>query len=188
VRLVTAHLELRRFTPGDFPLVSRLYSDPEVTRFLGGVKDRAGIERLMSERILEYYDRHPGLGTWATIERSTGACVGMHVLNYIRGETIVQIGYILFREFWGRGYATEMARPLLRYGFTSLGLARIAGITDLDHVVSQRVLAKIGLERRPDREFTHPDYQGHGPFAFFDRDAGSWITAHHEEREGSEGA
>lgn len=176
VTLTTEHLRLRRFTPDDFELVYRLHSDPDVTRFLGGVKDRAGVEQLMAERILGYYERHPGLGTWATIERSTGACVGMHVLNYIRGETIVQVGYILFREFWGRGYATEMARALLRYGFVDRGIPRIAGITDLDHVVSQRVLVKIGLERRADRTFTDPSYEGHGPFAFFDRDAESWLA------------
>jgi RimJ/RimL family protein N-acetyltransferase len=188
VTLTTARLRLRRFTPDDFGLVFRLHSDPDVTRFLGGVKDRAGVEDLMAERILGYYERHPGLGTWATIERSTGTCAGMHVLNYIRGETIVQVGYILFPEFWGRGYATEMAHALLRYGFTDLGVARIAGITDLDHVVSQRVLEKIGLERRPDRTFSHPSYAGHGPFAFLDRDAESWTKAHHEEDEESEGA
>ena len=77
-----------------------------------------------------------------------------------------------------------MARPLLRYGFVDLGLSRIAGITDLDHVVSQRVLEKIGLERRADRTFTHPAYDGHGPFAFFDRDADSWLSAHDRPRQG----
>ena len=176
VTLATARLSLRRFTPDDFELIFRLHRDPEVTRFLGGVKDRAAAERLMADRILGYYERHPGFGSWATIERATGACVGIHVLNHIQGETIVQIGYILFREYWGRGYATEMAEPLLRYGFVDLGVPRIAGITDLDHVVSQHVLQKIGLERRADRTFPHPAYAGHGPFAFFDRDAASWLA------------
>jgi RimJ/RimL family protein N-acetyltransferase len=72
-------------------------------------------------------------------------------------------------------YATEMSIRLLRYGFGELGIERIAGITDLANVDSQRVLLKAGLVRDGERIFAHPSYGGE-PLAWFDRDAASWLA------------
>jgi [ribosomal protein S5]-alanine N-acetyltransferase len=171
--LLTPRLALRRLTPADLDLLSRLQSDPDVMRYAGGVKSRADTEAFLNERILDYYTRHPGLGVWATIERATGKCIGQHLLNHIRGESIVQVGYLLFPEYWGRGYATEMCTRLLNYGFSDLGIERIAAITDLPNVISQRVLLKAGLVRDGERTFEH---YGTAPLAWFERDATSWLA------------
>ena len=171
--LLTPRLELRRFTPDDLDLLCRLQSDREVMRYVGGVKSRADTEVFLNERVLDYYMQYPGMGVWATIERATGACIGHHLLNHIRGESIVQVGYVLFSEYWGRGYATEMCIRLLRYGFSELGLGRIAGITDLPNVDSQRVLLKAGLMRNGERVFAA---YGSAPLAWFERDAVSWLA------------
>jgi ribosomal-protein-alanine N-acetyltransferase len=171
--LLTPRLALRRFTLADLDLLSRLQSDPDVMRYVGGVKSRADTEVLLNERILNYYEQHPGLGIWATIERASGTCIGQHLLNHIRGESIVQVGYLLFPEHWGRGYATEMSIRLLLYGFGELAIERIAGITDLPNVDSQRVLLKAGLLRDGERTFAH---YGAAPLAWFERDAASWLA------------
>jgi ribosomal-protein-alanine N-acetyltransferase len=103
----------------------------------------------------------------------------VHLLNEMQGETHIQVGYILFKHYWGRGYATEMSIALLRYGFTQMRLPQIVAITDLPHVVSQRVLLKAGLHRNGERSFAHPRYAD-GPFAWFERDAADWLA---EDRE-----
>ena len=172
--LTTARLALRRFTPADLDWLAELYSDPEVTRYLGGVKDRAKTEELLNTRILQYYDQHPGLGIWMTVERATGTPLGFHLLNHIRGESIVQIGFTLAKPAWGRGFGTEMASAVLRYGFVDLKLDQIAGMANLQNHASQRVLLKIGLERKGERAFPHPDYAAAGAMAWFERDAAGW--------------
>jgi len=177
--LVSRRLALQRFTRGDLDLLVRLHADPRVMRFVGGVKTRAETEVLVEERIFDYYERHPGLGMWATLERASGACVGIHLLNHIRGESIIQVGYLLLAEYWGRGYATEMCMRLLRYGFTDLGLPQIFAITDLAHVDSQHVLRKSGLQRRGERSFDHPAYGG-APMAWFECDGARWLAEHAE--------
>jgi ribosomal-protein-alanine N-acetyltransferase len=151
-----------------------VYGDPEITRYLGGVKDRAKTEGLLNGRILQYYEEHPGLGIWMTVESATGRPVGFHLLNHIRGESIIQIGYTLERAAWGKGFATEMAAAVLRYGFVDLNLPRIVGMASLQNHASQRVLEKIGLERRGERAFPHPDYAAEGPMAWFERDRADW--------------
>ena len=88
-----------------------------------------------------------------TVERASGARAGFHLLNNIQGESIIQVGFALLEPFWGRGYGTEMAAAVLRYGFAELGLPTIAGMASLQNLASQRVLAKIGLERRGERAF-----------------------------------
>ena len=176
VWLQTERLALRRFTPRDYDWLLEMYSDAEVMRYGGGVKTPEQVTVVMRDRILEYYETHPGLGVWQTVERATGTPVGFHVLNNIQGESIVQIGYFLLRPAWGRGYATEMAHALLRYGFTDLGLSFIAGMAELENVASHRVLTKIGLRRKGERAFAHPAYAHAGAMAWFEREAAEWLS------------
>jgi [ribosomal protein S5]-alanine N-acetyltransferase len=174
--LETARCGLRRFTAEDRDWFRALYADPDVTRYLGGVKSAAQADELLQTRILEYYEANPGLGIWMTIERASGERLGFHLLNNIQGESIIQVGYSLTRAAWGRGFATEVATAVLRYGFVDLGLPRIAGMASLGNVASQRVLEKIGLERRGERAFPHPAYAAEGPMAWFEREADAWIA------------
>ena len=175
--LTTGRLALRRFTLDALELLVRLHGDPRVMRYAGGPMSREQSLEVLRGRILEYYAQHPGLGIWATLERSTGDCVGLHLLNHIRGEPLIQVGYLLYPEYWGRGYATEMTLRVLRYGFEALGLPQIVGITDPANIESQRVLLKAGLLRRGERSFAHPAYQ-QGPLAYFERDAADWLALH----------
>ena len=62
---------MRRFTRDDRDWLRELYADPDVTRYLGGVKSAAQADDLLQTRILDYYDANPGLGIWMTEERST---------------------------------------------------------------------------------------------------------------------
>lgn len=173
----TARLALRRFTPDDIDVLHQMYSDADVARYVGGTKTREQTQEMLDQRILAYYDAHPGLGVWMTLERASGACVGMHLLNNIQGETHIQLGYVLFKEHWGRGYATEMGVALLRYGFAAAGLEQIVAITDLANTDSQRVLLKAGMQRRGERSFPHPAYAAQGPLAWFEADREDWLAA-----------
>jgi ribosomal-protein-alanine N-acetyltransferase len=176
--LATRRLALRRFTDADFDWFAALYGDADVTRHLGGVKSRSDARAFFESRILRYYEEHPGLGMWITLQVSDGQQIGFHLLNHIRGESIVQVGFTIAKPVWGMGYATEMAEALLRYGFVDLQLPRIAAMANRDNLASQRVLAKVGLERRGERAFSHPDYASAGPMAWFEREAGDWLTDH----------
>ena len=57
------------------------------------------------------------------------------------------IGYVLAREYWGKGIMTEAARALLAFGFGELGLHRITATCRPENIGSQRVLEKIGMTR-----------------------------------------
>jgi ribosomal-protein-alanine N-acetyltransferase len=174
--LTTPRLALRRFTRDDLDWLADFYADYDVAHFLGGTKTRQETEELLDTRILNYYEEHPGLGIWQTVERDTGAPIGFHLLNHIRGESIIQVGYGLLTPAWGKGYATEMAEAVVRYGFADLGLPTIAGMAHIDNVASQKVLLKIGLHRNGERAFPHPAYASLGAMAWFERDRTGWFA------------
>jgi RimJ/RimL family protein N-acetyltransferase len=65
----------------------------------------------------------------------------------------VEVGYLLSKQFWGRGYATEGAKAALAFGFETLGLGQVIGLTHPENTASQNVLLKCGLEYVEQKEY-----------------------------------
>ncbi len=149
VYLETARLTLRRFTAADADNLVALDSDPEVMRWLnGGVPTpRAVIERDILPRFLHSYQRRAGYGVWAAIERASGDFLGWFGFQPPAGASPddISLGYRLRRAAWGKGYATEGARALIRKGFSELGAQRVFATTYQDNLASRRVMEKAGL-------------------------------------------
>jgi RimJ/RimL family protein N-acetyltransferase len=147
--LETERLILRRLSLADLDRMARLNSDPQVMRYIG---DGSVWSREVSEqrirRVLRMYESQPGLGSWVAEEKRTGKFLGTCALMYIPKTVEVEVGYRLARSAWGRGFATEGARALVRYGLFELGLNRVAGLTHPGNIASQQVLMKAGLQRR----------------------------------------
>ena len=57
----------------------------------------------------------------------------------------VEVGYLLGKLYWGKGYATEGAQVGMDYGFETLKLDRIVGIVHPENVASRHVLEKLGM-------------------------------------------
>lgn len=144
VLLETDRLILRRFTNADFDRSVELDSDPEVTFFItGGVPEFDGP---MLAEWLAQYDRWPGYGTFAAIERSSGMFLGWFHLRPADGtEDEPELGYRLRRDAWGKGYATEAATALVDKAFTELGASRVWACAMAVNTASRRVMEKAGL-------------------------------------------
>jgi RimJ/RimL family protein N-acetyltransferase len=147
--LETHRLVLRRFTEADEDNLVELDSDPEVMRFLNGGRPTPREEvRGRLPVLFGYYDRYEGFGFWAAEEKSTGLFLGwFHFRPRLHeprdGE--IELGYRLRRSAWGKGYATEGSRALIRKGFTELGVERVFAQTMTVNLGSRRVMEKSGL-------------------------------------------
>ena len=75
----------------------------------------------------------------------------------------VEIGWRLASCHWNKGYATEGARAVLKYGFLTLNLPEIVSFTVVNNKASRRVMEKIGLHRHPDDDFDHPRLAADSP-------------------------
>jgi RimJ/RimL family protein N-acetyltransferase len=147
--LESDRLVLRRFTESDVDNLLSLHGDPEVMRFINGGKPtpRDTLRDDTLPRFLHAYERFEGFGVWAAIERSTGEFVGWFEF-YPRkdaGPEEVELGYRLRRSAWGKGYATEGSRALIRKGFVELGVRRVVAETMVVNAASRRVMEKAGL-------------------------------------------
>ncbi|MDQ3867875.1 MAG: GNAT family N-acetyltransferase [Actinomycetota bacterium] len=122
-----------------------LYADPGAMRFAGGATQSLDESEERLRRFLDHQERH-GFGFWAVTLRENAAVIGDGGLIHLafRGPE-VEVGYRLKSPYWGKGYATEVARAVVAYGFDTLGLDRIVGVTHPENVASQRVLEKAGL-------------------------------------------
>ncbi|KAA9327482.1 GNAT family N-acetyltransferase [Hymenobacter busanensis] len=140
----TARLALRPITAADYDLYYLLNTDAEVMRHIGPPRSPELVREFLANMAADYA-RWPGLGRWFTVEKATGAVVGIHLLKPLEASGHIELGYRLLPAYWGRGYATEMGRALVEYGFQELGLQQIVGITAPDNLASQHVLEKCGL-------------------------------------------
>jgi RimJ/RimL family protein N-acetyltransferase len=126
-----------------------LDADPDVMRFVtGGMPtSRDEIENEVLPAFLRYYERYEGYGFWAAIEKATGDFLGWFHFrppqDAIPGE--VELGYRLRKSAWGKGYATEGSRALIRKGFTELGVQRVVAGAMAVNTASRRVMEKAGL-------------------------------------------
>jgi RimJ/RimL family protein N-acetyltransferase len=145
-RLETERLSLRRprLTDAD-SIFTRFASDPEVTRFLGWPRH----ESLEATRaFLEFSDAQwtnwPA-GPYLIESREDGRLLGSTGLGFetsFRAAT----GYVIARDAWGQGYATEALRAMVALA-PSLGVRRLYALCHPDHPASQRVLEKCGFHR-----------------------------------------
>ena len=90
-----------------------------------------------------------------------GRPIGFVGLSLFRSQThfapCVEIGWQFDPEIWGKGYATEAARALLRHGFDDLGLDEIYAFAVPENRPSIAVMERIGMKRVKDGDFDHPD-------------------------------
>lgn len=149
ILLETERLVLRRFTPADAEALFDLDNDHGVMRFITGGRPtpREEIRDETLPRFLGYHERFESFGFWAAVEKPSGGFLGWFEFRPpdSGGPGEIELGYRLRRAAWGRGYATEGSRALIRKGFTELGVRRVVATTMAVNLASRRVLEKAGL-------------------------------------------
>lgn len=151
--LHTERLVLRMFRLEDADPYAAMCADPEVMRFLtldGKPMSRTEAWRHMA-MILGHWQLR-GYGMWAVEERASGALVGRVGFNDPDGWPGFELGWMLGRAWWGRGFATEAARAALEHAFSSLGRAHVISLIYPDNRRSIRVAERLGerVERTVD--------------------------------------
>jgi RimJ/RimL family protein N-acetyltransferase len=69
---------------------------------------------------------------------------------------MIEIGWRLAPEFWGKGYVTEAAEAWLAYGFETLGLDEIVSFAVANNRRSTAVMERLGMSADPSADFDHP--------------------------------
>jgi RimJ/RimL family protein N-acetyltransferase len=143
--LETARLLLRRPTLADAcGIFDRYAGDPVVTRYLSWPthRTRADTHAFLAWSDMEWA-KGPA-GSYIIFSREDNCMLGGTGLSFI-SPTRAVTGYVLARDAWGRGYATESLQAMVDLS-GQIGVTRLEAICHIDHQASARVLEKCGFQ------------------------------------------
>lgn len=145
-RIETPRLVIRPFTRNDLEPLAAIFAHPEVMRFIGDgpISEQETVEWL--ERWMPMVER-TGYGHLAVTLRGTGAVIGRcgPVMRELPIGREIEISYLLARERWGCGYATEAAAAVRDYGLGELGQRRLVSLIAHGNSASEGVAKRIGM-------------------------------------------
>jgi RimJ/RimL family protein N-acetyltransferase len=142
--LSTERLLLRQFEADDVEPYARICADPETMRHIGDgrVLDLVGAWRAVALMLGHWQLR--GYGIWAVEERATGELVGRIGLHRPEGWPGLEVGWLLARSRWGRGYATEGGAAAVGYAWRELDAGHLVSLIAPANERSIRVAERLG--------------------------------------------
>jgi ribosomal-protein-alanine N-acetyltransferase len=160
--LTTPRLGFRHWTPSDLPLAVSLWSDPDVTRLIGGPLSKENIAHKLDAEIssMNLY----GVQYWPVFHLATeefAGCAGLR--PHQPNEKIYELGFHLLPAFWRQGLAAEAGRAVIPYAFETLHARSLFAGHHPENAASRRVLKKLGFvftheELYPPTGLSHPSY------------------------------
>lgn len=142
--LETPRLVLRQFVESDVGPLARMYGDAESMRYIGAgaTASREETWRAIGGMLGHWLLR--GYGMWAVEERETGSMVGRVGFIDPEGWPGFELGWMIERSRWGRGYAPEAATAALKFARDVLRKERVISLIRPANAASIRVAEKIG--------------------------------------------
>jgi ribosomal-protein-alanine N-acetyltransferase len=141
----TQRLILRPWLVDDADALLSILQEKDILRYFPPTEPRT-IHQV--RKYISFHHKHwqqHGYGHWAVIERESGRLIGWNGLEYLPETDETEVAYLLSREFWGRGYASEAGLAAVRFGLDQAGLRQIIGLVHPENIASRRVLEKCGL-------------------------------------------
>jgi RimJ/RimL family protein N-acetyltransferase len=146
--LETERLILKNTELSDLDNLVALRSDPDVMKYIddGSTHTEERVKGFLSFAIP--YQKKYGIGFCSVFDKESGNFIGQAGLFHIGFDDTnpeIEIAYRLHKKFWGKGYATELAKALIKWGFQHLSVNKLIAAADPENIASQKVLQKAGL-------------------------------------------
>jgi len=145
-RLETDRLIIRPWNPDDRPAFTALTRDPEVMHYVhrGLPYSEDEVDEWFTRQARQLAEHDLCMG--AVIEKSSGRFIGLAGTQPLGTTGELEIGWILARDAWGHGYATEAGSAAMRHVLETLARPRVVAIIDPDNEPSKRVAARLGMK------------------------------------------
>ncbi len=143
--LTTPHLTLRPIVPADAVTLHRIYQTDGVLQYFPNPAPPP-LEKV--ERFIAYQQTHwekYGYGNWGVVPQGEKDIAGWAGLQYLPELDETEVGFLLDRSYWGKGYASEAARASLQFGFEHFAFGHIIALVHPENAASRRVLEKCGM-------------------------------------------
>jgi [ribosomal protein S5]-alanine N-acetyltransferase len=141
----TPRLVLRPLQPTDAAVLHRIYQSEGVLRYFPNPAPPP-LERI--DRFIAGQQAHwekYGRGNWGILPNGALEIAGWAGLQYLPELDETEVGFLLDRPFWGKGYATEAALASLRFAFDRCRLDHIIALVHPENAASVHVIEKCGM-------------------------------------------
>lgn len=136
---------IRETTAEDVDCFYRIYSNPEITKYMEDlypeVEQEKQYVREYIEKVYAFYE----FGVWTVLERKSGEVIGRAGFSYRQGYEDPEIGYIIGVPWQRHGYAEEVCRAILEYGWRELGFERVQAMVETQNEASLILCDKLGF-------------------------------------------
>lgn len=160
-QLETARLKTRFLTRDDIAVWSKFFECEECVQFFptfGETTTEGRATHWIEKQLGRYKDNRFGLQ--ALIDKETGEFIGQCGLlaQDVDGITEVEVGYHIFRQHWGKGYASEASQMFKKYAFDNELCKSLVSLIHIDNVLSQKVAERNGMKRDKRIKFFDEDH------------------------------
>ena len=144
VVLETKRLILRCQKEQDLNFLLALWTDNEVTKYVGGPREKAKLIDSFNEVQINKEDKYD---LWYVVLKESAETIGMAGLlqKEIESESHYEVSFFIDRKYWNNGYATEIAEAIVLHHRNSDGIKTFVAIVDKENVSSINVAQKIGM-------------------------------------------
>lgn len=143
--LETKRVYLREFLHSDIKALSEIYSNAEIMKYMG----RGGpLNAEQTLKMINYWQseyKNYGYGFWAMINKEDEKLIGHCGFSFIKEAGETEIAYLLDKPYWGKGFATEISKKTLEYGFDKFNFKKVIALVYPDNKQSIRVIEKMGM-------------------------------------------
>lgn len=156
--LQTKRLYLREMNQGDLPALCKILMDEETMYAYNGAFNKEETQNWLDRQLDRY--RTYGFGLWAVVLKETDAMIGQCgiTLQPWKDSEVMEVGYLLQRDYWHKGFATEAAKACMEYAFTELHACQVCSIIRDTNTSSQNVALRNGMTKSDDTWIKH--YRG----------------------------
>jgi ribosomal-protein-alanine N-acetyltransferase len=160
--LRSPRIGFRIWTPDDLQLAFGLWTDLEVTRFIGGPFTEQQVRHGLEQEIS--LQNSNGIQFWPIFELVSAAHIGCcGIRPYDPIGRIFEIGFVLRPRYWSKGYGSEASRTIVSHAFRDLGVQGLFAGHHPENEVSRRLLTRLGFRHTHDEFFArtgleHPSY------------------------------
>ncbi len=140
--LETERCFIKTFYKSDYDDVKKLYVNPEVRRFLGGIRQKNSIKVVLDEMLNSNVDSF----YWVVREKQKDNFIGLISLDPHHDGVHLEISYQFLPFCWGKGYATEVVQEMISFAFNELNLSKVVAETQTSNKSSCRLLERVGMK------------------------------------------
>ena len=144
--LETQRCIVRETVPEDVEDFFTIYSNPAITQYMENLYPDKEQEREYIRQYIEQVYTFYEFGVWTVVEKESGCVIGRAGFSYRPGYDEPELGYTIGVPWQRKGYAGEVCRAILAYGWEQLGFECVQALVDAENEPSLLLCDKLGFQ------------------------------------------